>query len=85
VTNDLTPNRNGRPANLSLEEFLIVMNTGADLKNRPPFVPSPGNDLLQIMPWPVFSKMTDRALDGRRPRQEPVVTSASVFHLDLTG
>jgi hypothetical protein len=23
-------------------------------------VPSPDNDILQVMPWPVYSKMTDR-------------------------
>jgi hypothetical protein len=30
------------------------------LKHRPPFVPSEANDLLQVMPWPVFAKMSDR-------------------------
>ena len=38
------------------------MDTGADLKQRPPHVPGPGpdNDILQVMPWPAYSKMTDR-------------------------
>lgn len=60
VPRNLTPNVNGRPAGLTLDQFLQVLNTGADLKGRAPFVPSVENDLLQIMPWPVFGKMTDR-------------------------
>lgn len=60
VPRNLTPNAAGLPAGLTLEEFLTVLNTGADLKDRAPFVPSAENDLLQIMPWPVFSNMTER-------------------------
>lgn len=59
VPRNLTPNSAGLPAGLTLDEFLLVLNTGADLKGRPPFVPSEDNDLLQVMPWPVFAKMTD--------------------------
>jgi len=57
---NLTPNAAGLPAGLTLEEFLFVINTGTDVKHRPPFVPSEANDLLQVMPWPVFRNMTDR-------------------------
>jgi hypothetical protein len=62
VPRNLTPNSSGRPAGYALEQFLEVIDTGADLKQRPPHVPGPGpdNDLLQVMPWPVYSKMTDR-------------------------
>ncbi len=60
VPRNLTPNSAGRPAGLTLEQFLLVLDTGADLKGREPFVPSEQNDLLQIMPWPVFSKMTTK-------------------------
>lgn len=60
VPRNLTPNAQGQPAGLSLGEFLLVLNTGADLKDRPPFVPDEENDLLQVMPWPVFGNMTDR-------------------------
>jgi len=60
IPRNLTPDAQGRPARLTLEEFLVVMNKGADLKGREPFVPSPDNDLLQAMPWPAFSKMPDR-------------------------
>jgi hypothetical protein len=57
---NLTPNASGLPAGLTLDQFLRVLNTGADLKGRAPFVPSPENDLLQIMPWPMFRDMPDR-------------------------
>jgi hypothetical protein len=57
---NLTPNAAGLPAGLTLDQFLLVLNTGADLKGRPPFVPSAENDLLQIMPWPMFRDMPDR-------------------------
>jgi len=60
VPRNLTPNAQGRPAGLTLDDFLLVLNTGADLKDRPPFVPDQENDLLQVMPWPVFGNMTDR-------------------------
>jgi hypothetical protein len=60
VPRNLTPNAAGLPANLTLSQFLQVLDTGADLKHRPPFVPSEENDLLQVMPWPVFRHMTER-------------------------
>ena len=43
-------------------QFLLTMRTGRDLKNRLAHVPSEDNDLLQVMPWPVFQGMTDRDL-----------------------
>ncbi len=61
VPRNLTPNAAGRPAGLTLEQFLEVLSIGTDFDNAPPVVPGPHSpDLLQIMPWPVFSKMTDR-------------------------
>ncbi len=62
VPRNLTPNAAGRPAGLTLEEFLFVITTGADVKHRQPFVPSEENDLLQVMPWPVFRNMTEHEL-----------------------
>jgi hypothetical protein len=62
VSRNLTPRANGLPANLTWEQFLRTIRTGADLKHRPPFAPSEDNDLLQVMPWPVFQDMTDRDL-----------------------
>jgi hypothetical protein len=55
---NLTPNAAGLPAGLTLEQFLFVLNTGADVKGRAPFVPSQEADLLQVMPWPVYRNMT---------------------------
>ena len=61
VPRNLTPNSAGRPGGLTLEQFLEVLSIGTDFDNAPPVVPGPHSpDLLQIMPWPVFSKMTDR-------------------------
>ena len=62
VSRNLTPRANGLPANLTWAQFRQVLRTGADLKHRPPFVPSAENDLLQVMPWPVFQDMTERDL-----------------------
>jgi hypothetical protein len=59
ISRNLRPNASGRPAGLKLEEFLLVMHTGVDLKHIPPAVPSPQVDLLQVMPWPVYGMMTD--------------------------
>lgn len=58
VSRNLTPNASGLPAGLTLEQFLFVLDTGTDVKGRPPFVPSQENDLLQVMPWPVHRNMT---------------------------
>jgi hypothetical protein len=61
VPRNLTPNAAGRPGGLTLEQFLEVLSIGTDFDNAPPVVPGPHSpDLLQIMPWPVFSKMSDR-------------------------
>ena len=61
VPRNLTPNADGLPGGLTLEQFLEVFSIGTDFDNAPPVVPGPHSaDLLQVMPWPVFSKMTDR-------------------------
>jgi hypothetical protein len=57
VSRNLTPRANGLPANLNFDEFRISMRTGADLKRRAPRVPSETRDILQVMPWPVFSQL----------------------------
>ena len=47
---NITPDRYGRPAGLSLREFIKLMRTGKE----------PGEDeILQVMPWPVYQSMTD--------------------------
>lgn len=56
TSRNLTPDADGEPARLTLEEFLQVLNTGVDLKNRHPEI----SPLLQVMPWPFFKDLTDR-------------------------
>jgi hypothetical protein len=51
---NITPDRNGNPAGLTLAEFLHVMRTGED--------PDQPGRLLQIMPWPLYQWKTDRDL-----------------------
>lgn len=52
---NLTPDFAGRPAGLTLKEFVMLLRTGHDPKDSP-------GELLQVMPWPVFGKKTDRDL-----------------------
>jgi hypothetical protein len=51
---NITPDASGRPAGLTLEQFITTIRSGKD--------PQPPHDILQVMPWPVFRKMTDRDL-----------------------
>jgi hypothetical protein len=63
ISRNLTPDpTSGLPANLTFEQFELVIRTGVDLKHVPPHVPSETNDLLQVMPWPVYQDMTDHDL-----------------------
>lgn len=52
---NLTPDANGNPAGLALEQFIETLRTGHN-PNDPPGV------LLQVMPWPAIGKKTDRDL-----------------------
>lgn len=55
VSRNITPDlANGRPAGLTFEEFKTALRTGRDPDN-------PGH-VLQVMPWPVFGRMTDHDL-----------------------
>jgi cytochrome c553 len=57
---NLTPDEKGLPAGLTLDQFVQVMRTGKDFKNRhPQFGP-----VLQVMPWPVLGKLTDDDLEA---------------------
>jgi len=63
VSRNLTPDpASGLPANLTFEQFKLVIRTGVDLAKDPPHVPSEAHDLLQVMPWPVYQDMTDHDL-----------------------
>jgi hypothetical protein len=45
---NITPDENGRPAGLTFEEFAHLLRTGRD----------EGGQILQVMPWNVYGKMT---------------------------
>jgi hypothetical protein len=55
VSGNITPDDAGRPAGLSLEEFVSAIRTGVD--------PDDGH-ILQVMPWPVYQDLTDRDLEA---------------------
>lgn len=61
ISRNLTPDDNGRPAGLTLEEFELTIRTGTDLKGLAPHVPS-FPCLLQVMPWPQHRYWTDQYL-----------------------
>lgn len=54
VSANITPDENGRPAGVTLSEFLNYLRTGRD--------PDEEDEILQVMPWPVFGKMTTHDL-----------------------
>jgi len=54
VSRNITPRANGLPAGRTLDQFIELMRKGTDFRNPP--------DLLQVMPWPVYGKMSDREL-----------------------
>lgn len=60
TSRNLTPRGNGRPAGMTLPQFVNAMRTGVDIKNIHPQIAP----LLQVMPWPVYSKLSDRELDA---------------------
>ena len=49
ISRNITPDANGRPAGLTLVQFVAVMRTGRD--------PDDPSRLLQVMPWPVYQDM----------------------------
>ena len=54
VSANITPDEDGLPHGLTWPEFKKVIRTGHDLEEP--------DEILQVMPWPVFRKMTDRDL-----------------------
>ena len=59
VSRNLRPDARGRPAGLTLEQFLEVMRTGKDFK---PDLGPPDTPTLMFMTWPYYMHMTDRDL-----------------------
>jgi hypothetical protein len=64
ISRNLTPDGTGKPAGLTLAKFMHIMRTGEDDDRVPPNVPSESNDLLQVMPWPVYQDMSNRDLQA---------------------
>jgi hypothetical protein len=59
TSRNLTPDpTTGLPADLTFEQFLEVMRKGTDFDHKHPQI----SPLLQVMPWPVYSHMTNRDL-----------------------
>lgn len=54
TSRNITPDQFGRPAGLTFEEFEHLLRTGED--------PDAPGTLLQVMPWPIYGKMTDHDL-----------------------
>jgi hypothetical protein len=55
ISANITPDATGKPAGLTFEQFRTTLRTG----HNPLDPPGPA---LQIMPWPVFAKKTERDL-----------------------
>ncbi len=54
ISADISPDEDGLPAGLELSEFIRLLRTGEEQ----------GGGLLQVMPWPVYGKMTRRDLSA---------------------
>jgi hypothetical protein len=59
VSRNITSRANGLPAGRTLEEFKQIMREGTDFRTPPD-----GTPILQVMPWPVYGKMSDRELEA---------------------
>ena len=55
VSRNITPRANGLPANRTLAQFIQLMRQGTDFAGG-------ATPILQVMPWPVYGKMSDREL-----------------------
>jgi hypothetical protein len=55
IAPNLTPDNAGRPAGLTRDEFVQTLRTGHNPHD-------PAGQILQVMPWPAFGKMTMRDL-----------------------
>jgi cytochrome c553 len=51
VSANITPDASGKPAGLEFEEYLQLIRTGHD--------PDEPDEILQVMPWPIFRNMND--------------------------
>ena len=54
VSHNITPDAQGKPFGLDFDEFLQIMRTGHE--------PDEPDEILQVMPWPIFANMTNHDL-----------------------
>jgi hypothetical protein len=59
VSRNITPRADGLPAGRTLAQFKQLMHEGTDFRT-----PGDGIPILQVMPWPVYGKMSDRELEA---------------------
>jgi hypothetical protein len=52
ISANITPDASGKPAGLDFDEYLELIRTGHD--------PDDPDEILQVMPWPIFRNMNDR-------------------------
>lgn len=52
ISANITPDASGKPAGLDFDEYLELIRTGHD--------PDEPDEILQVMPWPIFRNMNDR-------------------------
>lgn len=67
VSPNITPNHDDLPAGMTLEEFMHAMHTGEHAEHgHNSAMPMPAEEsehgVMEIMPWPMFSHMTDKDL-----------------------
>jgi hypothetical protein len=90
----LTPDASGLPeGGATFQEFLTIMRTGHDFDNAHPACPTLGAmgciasppfaaGLLQVMPWPVYSNMSD---DDLRAVYEYLSAIPCISHKGTVG
>jgi hypothetical protein len=54
ISANITPDEHGLPHGLTFQEFRTLLRTGHD--------PDEPDEILQVMPWPIFGEMNDHDL-----------------------
>ena len=54
VSHNITPDAQGKPFGLHFDEFLQIMRSGHE--------PDEPDEILQVMPWPIYGNMTNHDL-----------------------
>jgi hypothetical protein len=55
TADNITPDANGLPAGMTLDDFVNSIRTGHEFHTVPP----PISPIVQVMPWPAYRYMTD--------------------------